>query len=323
MAAHTAAIAEVEALAERAEAAGSDPALWIDLGQRAMALGMAERAAAALGRAVDLTRGDPLVTAAWGEALVQASGGMVTEEARAAFERALAARPQDPRARYYLALARAQAGDDEGALAAWQALAAASPADAPWRPAVEARIAEAAGRLGQDPRAAVPPPAPGPSAAEVERAAAMSPEEQTAMIESMVAGLAARLEAAPDDAQGWLRLGKAYEVLGRREERLTALRRAVEAAPEDPAALAALGEALAAEAPAEGPLGAELVGVMERLAAADPSSLSAMWFLGVHAMEEGRPADARRLWGTLLERLPPGSPEHEAVRSRLEALPAG
>lgn len=46
------------------------------------------------------------------------------------------------------------------------------------------------------------------------RIQAMSPDEQAAMIQSMVAGLAARLEANPDDAEGWGRLIRARMVLG-------------------------------------------------------------------------------------------------------------
>ena len=42
----------------------------------------------------------------------------------------------------------------------------------------------------------------------------MSPAEREAMIRGMVARLAERLEAQPDDADGWLRLARSYDVLG-------------------------------------------------------------------------------------------------------------
>ena len=47
---------------------------------------------------------------------------------------------------------------------------------------------------------------------------------QMAAVQGMVATLAARLEAAPDDAEGWVRLVRSYAVLGdvaRRDETLT------------------------------------------------------------------------------------------------------
>jgi len=57
-------------------------------------------------------------------------------------------------------------------------------------------------------------PPPGPSAADVDAAGQMSPENRDKMIRGMVAGLAARLEKNPDDVAGWQRLANAYRVLG-------------------------------------------------------------------------------------------------------------
>jgi len=50
------------------------------------------------------------------------------------------------------------------------------------------------------------------------RIQAMSPEEQAAMVESMVEGLAMRLEQDPLDAQGWARLIRARLVLGQMDQ---------------------------------------------------------------------------------------------------------
>ena len=46
----------------------------------------------------------------------------------------------------------------------------------------------------------------------------MSPEQRSQMIRGMVASLAAKLEANPDDAEGWRRLARAYQVLGEDEK---------------------------------------------------------------------------------------------------------
>ena len=45
----------------------------------------------------------------------------------------------------------------------------------------------------------------------------MSPEDRAQMIRGMVQRLADRLEENPNDREGWLRLGRAYEVLGEAE----------------------------------------------------------------------------------------------------------
>ena len=56
----------------------------------------------------------------------------------------------------------------------------------------------------------------------------MSAEDRAAFIRSMVERLAARLEAEPGDFDGWLRLARAYGVLGEAARAEGALARAEE-----------------------------------------------------------------------------------------------
>jgi hypothetical protein len=63
---------------------------------------------------------------------------------------------------------------------------------------------------------------PGPTRADITAAGAMTPEARQEMIEGMVARLAARMRDNPKDLAGWLRLGHAYGVLGRRLDALKA-----------------------------------------------------------------------------------------------------
>ena len=90
---------------------------------------------------------------------------------------------------------------------------------------VQGRIAALANELGVEvPVANMLPPmdlapaptpgAPGPSAEQVQQAQDMSPEDQQAMIRSMVERLAEKLKDNPDDLAGWQRLAQAYRVLG-------------------------------------------------------------------------------------------------------------
>jgi len=65
----------------------------------------------------------------------------------------------------------------------------------------------------------------------------MSEEERAAMIEQMVAGLAKRLEADGNDLKGWLRLMRAYKVLGKNGEAKQAAASARENFRSDPDAL--------------------------------------------------------------------------------------
>ncbi len=319
MEAHRQMLAETAELARRLEADGGSAADWTDLGQRYRAVGRFEDAVAALARAVGVSEGDPDIVATYAEALVEVASGIVSEQAREAFEQVQAARPSDPRPHYYLALARAQAGDDEGALADWQALLGASPADAPWRPLVIQRVMEAAERLGLDPEEAVPAAAGGPGADAVTAAAELSPDERADMIRGMVDGLAARLEQEPEDLAGWMRLAQAYRVMGRVDDAATALSRAADLAPDDPAILSAQAETLMMTS-TDGVPPVEAVVVLQRLLQADPENAMALWLLGVAAHADGREEDAAGLWNRLLPQLPPDSDERRLLQERLDAI---
>ena len=65
--------------------------------------------------------------------------------------------------------------------------------------------------------------APGPSASDVTAAAQMAPAARSEMIESMVARLAQRMAKDGSDVDGWLRLIRAYSVLGERDKALAAV----------------------------------------------------------------------------------------------------
>ncbi len=88
--------------------------------------------------------------------------------------------------------------------------------------------AEATAPGGSGPGAASPAPSaiavapPGPDASQVAAAAQMAPGDRNNMIESMVARLAQRMADNGSDVDGWLRLIKAYTVLGERDKALTA-----------------------------------------------------------------------------------------------------
>jgi cytochrome c-type biogenesis protein CcmH len=75
-----------------------------------------------------------------GESEVGQAQGQVTPRAQDSFRAALALDSKQPSARYYLALAKMNAGDTKAALADFKALLADAPADAQWRSLVETRI---------------------------------------------------------------------------------------------------------------------------------------------------------------------------------------
>lgn len=218
-------------------------------GETAFAGGDYARAATALTTATTLAPGDAGGWSALGEARVQVERG-VGDGALTAFRRALDLDPRDARARYFLAVRREQDGDHRGAVAEWQALLRDAPAGAPWAASVRELIREVAARerIPVTLPAPTPPPAPtaateaipGPSAAQLQDAARLSPTEQDAMARAMVDRLAARLRDNPRDATGWMRLMRARLVLGNRAGAAKALTDARAAFRSDAAALAQL-----------------------------------------------------------------------------------
>ena len=131
--------------------------------------------------------------AGFAEAAVLAADGVVGEEARLAFEKILKSEPGRPEPRFWLALAKEQDGKLADALADYKVLLAEAPAEAPWRGAVENRIAEVSERLGGAEK--VLPAGRGPSATDVAAAEKLAPQDRARMIAQMVDGLAERLEA--------------------------------------------------------------------------------------------------------------------------------
>jgi cytochrome c-type biogenesis protein CcmH len=170
-----------------------------------------------------------------GQALVLANNGVVTEEAKAALERAAELDQSLIEPRILLAIAKEQDGKFQAAIEDWRALLDKAPKDAPWRAMVEKKIAEDEAQLAgkpvaeaEDPAAVQPaePSERGPSAAEVAAAESMSPSERQAMIETMVQRLATKLDQDGSDLTGWLKLVRAYSVLDRKDDALKALERA-------------------------------------------------------------------------------------------------
>ncbi len=172
-----------------------------------------------------------------GEALMAAANGVVTAEAKAAFERALALDAKDYKARFFVGMAAEQDGDMAKAASTWNALLKDAPPGAPWAPMVRRALVQIGATPPAD--AAAPPAAnaPGPSAADVAAASKMTTQDRGAMIRGMVARLADRLRQNGDDIAGWQRLLRAYMVLNERDKAHAAAADARKALSRDPAKL--------------------------------------------------------------------------------------
>lgn len=194
--------------------------------------------AEAYAKAVEIDPANIDYRSAYAESLVQTADGIVTPKAQSLITEVLVKDPKNFRARFYDSLAQEQAGDKTGALDRWIALLAASPEGAGWREDVIARIVNLGKATGRDVSAIVASASPSTSVitdAQKSAIQALPEGDQTAMIKGMVAKLADRLKTNPNDADGWIKLIKSYQVLNDPASAKDALNTAILAFTNDPA----------------------------------------------------------------------------------------
>jgi cytochrome c-type biogenesis protein CcmH len=266
------------ALEARLQADPSSLEGWLLLGRTDATLGAWDDGKAAYAQALTLSHDRPDVLEAYGELVVGAAGGQVTPPAIDLFTRAVTTDKNRVKARYYLALGEAQEGHLADAIAGWKALEADAPANAPWLSTVVELRQEAERRLAGGP---AEPPTTAPADPAAAQIAKLPAGEQNQAIRGMVEGLAARLDANPDDLPGWQRLARAYVVLGEGRKAEAAYRQ-----------------------------------VLQR----DPRQPDALWQLGLAAAANGDKTEAAEHFHTLLAQLPAGSPSAAQVQKALDQL---
>ena len=295
-------------LERRVQEAPQDGDAWLLLARTRGALAQWRAADEAWRRALTLVPITPDLRAAALEASVLAAEGTISPSATEGFARVLAEEPDNPIARFYLAAAAAQDGRQQEAITAWLALAADLPAGLTIRDEIARRVAIAARAAGIA-TPALPPPAEPPDA-----------QARQEMIRGMVDRLAARLEAEPNDADGWQRLGRAWGVLGEREKSIAAYARAGALRPDDTAIALAEALALLEGLPPTAPFPPRALELLKRVNAAEPRQPAALWHLGVEAAKRGAMEEAVGLWERLVAVLPGDAEDAKLVRAAIEAV---
>lgn len=230
------------------DSAQPKPDSWEASAQRAARyfdIGQFDKAAQAYGEALELAPGNASLWSAQGEARVMAGRHEpLPAAALSDFETAIRLDPNDPRARYFLAVKQDLAGDHQGAIKSWLALLADTPPGAVWEADLR-RTIEQVGRINaiavnerlakmRQPVPKAPPTIaaiPGPSADDLKRASTIRPADQRKMAEDMVARLEARLRGDPSNVEGWAMLIRSRMTLGQPDRARAALEAAVSANP--------------------------------------------------------------------------------------------
>lgn len=157
---------------------------------------------------------------------------------------------------------------------------------------------------------------------------ALDPEQTVAQpamtqdqIEGMVAKLAERLKANPDDPKGWLMLARSYKSMGRYAEAVDAYGKAGQLVDENPDLLASYAEAIAM---AEGKgLKGKPAQLVEKALKIDPKHAHSLFLAGAAAMESGDNKKGITYWEALLPQVEPGSEIDQMLRSGIDKMKAG
>ncbi len=193
----------IQLLIERTQNEPEDFETWWMLARSYAAVGDHASSADAYRHVVDLAEGRPAVLSAYAEAMTLANGNKVPAAARVIFEQ-LAAEQADPRARYYVALAKAQSQDFQNAINDWGLLARDSAPDAPWMPLVRRDIVNMARFLQVDVTMYLP------NATDIEIASSGQSGSESVQVATLVASL----EADPTDYKSWIALARARSEQG-------------------------------------------------------------------------------------------------------------
>ena len=308
----------LEALAKHLQQNPKDGPGWLQFARGLAMMGNYGRAEAAYGQAIALGQDGLDVQADRAEMMVMVADGAVTPAAETVFQKVLATDPANPMAQYYLALARAQAGEPGRAIEGFQKLLTALPADSPMRGQIGKQIADAARQAGMP----VPALAQGAAPASSPDAGALTNAQRDAMIRGMVAQLAAKQAADPGNFDGWMRLGRAYAVLGEMDQSSDAYAKARALRPDDLSVPEAEAEALMTGFKPGQKMPDRVISLMNQVVAKDPKQPMALWYLGLNAAQNGQSGEARLRWQALADQLPSGSDDRKMVEQALATLPA-
>lgn len=335
----------VDRLAARVAAEPDNPEGFALLGRTYRELGRFAEAADAY-RKLAALQPSAEAYSSLGEALAAMQNGRVQGEAHTALMNALAIDRTDPRARFYLGLEQAATGNARDAIAIWRDLTASAPADAPWLDMVREQMSAAAQNAGIAPmtveprhpldflprdeaamaavaEAARPQAAPTPAPPASPPSMAGESPENVAMIQGMVAGLAARLEQNPDDFDGWMMLGRSYTVLNQPEQSAEAYRTASALRPKEVAPRLQHAAVLmtGVDPNAQEPLPAELTAVVNEILALEPQQPEALYLAGLGRAKAGDAPGARGFWQRARKAAPDGSALSGEIDRRLRLLP--
>jgi len=140
------------------------------------------------------------------------------------------------------------------------------------------------------------------------------------MVFEMVSRLEKRLAEQPNDAAGWARLGRSYQVMQQPDKAKAAYARAYALAPDNQEVVAEYAWILFNENP--GNTSGQVNELYQRLYRLAPNHPDALWFLGFAAYQQGNVKQTLSYWERLLKLLPPEDPGREHLKQAIASAKA-
>jgi cytochrome c-type biogenesis protein CcmH len=139
-----------------------------------------------------------------------------------------------------------------------------------------------------------------------------------AEINKMVEGLAEKLKTSPDDAQGWLMLGRSYKVMEQHAKAVDAFANAYRLLGDQAEILLLYADALAYANDKN--LAGKPTELVFKALALEPGNMNALWLGGMAKAQQGDTATAAKLWKKLVALLPPGSDSQQEIQGLLAKI---
>ncbi|MGR9036683.1 MAG: c-type cytochrome biogenesis protein CcmI [Gammaproteobacteria bacterium] len=137
-------------------------------------------------------------------------------------------------------------------------------------------------------------------------------------ITQMVAGLAERMKANPDDAEGWLMLGKSYKYLEQYPKAVEAFSNAYRLLGDQPEVMLSYAEAIAYASNKN--LSGKPTDLIFKALAKEPDNMNGLWLGGLAKVQQGDKEGALKLWSRLEALLPSDSESRREMRNIIAGL---
>jgi cytochrome c-type biogenesis protein CcmH len=144
---------------------------------------------------------------------------------------------------------------------------------------------------------------------------ALAHTEKKPSVAELFARLERHLEEHPDDGRGWELIAPLYMQLGRFDDAVKARRNALNTLGATSERWSALGEALVARE--NSIVTGDAKAAFDSALKIDPKDVRARFYTGLAAQQDGRPADAAKIWRALAADAPPNAPWLPTVQREL------